>query len=405
MERFKYRARDVAGRVQEGVVDADDLDEAVRALRERQYFPVQLTRQRTKESEKEISLDVFKQRISGKEIMLFCNQLATLLSSGVSIVASLKTIAKQMENHRLRKITEDVASSVATGNAFSQSLNKYPKVFPRLLIYMTKAGEESGQLDRVLHNYADFLEKKEELKSEIMNAMMYPIFLLVLSVGIMIFLMVYILPKFITVLEDAHAKLPLPTRMMVEGSKFLQNHYLFLAAATLVFLGSFRLIIRTSTGQKWWDWVKLKTPVFGDVVYKMALVRFSNVFAVLSQSGIPILHALEISKQVVGNLVFENVIGEIRTNLTMGKRLAAEVTRTNFFPPLFVQMVSVGEETGKLDQLMARVSEYYSKEVNNKLKRLVAALEPVMLVVMAFLVGFVALSLVMALMSVLNTIH
>jgi type II secretory pathway component PulF len=206
-------------------------------------------------------------------------------------------------------------------------------------------------------------------------------------------------------LEDAHAKLPLPTRMMVEGSKFLQNHYLFLAAATLVFLGSFRLIIRTSTGQKWWDWVKLKTPVFGDVVYKMALVRFSNVFAVLSQSGIPILHALEISKQVVGNLVFENVIGEIRTNLTMGKRLAAEVTRTNFFPPLFVQMVSVGEETGKLDQLMARVSEYYSKEVNNKLKRLVAALEPVMLVVMAFLVGFVALSLVMALMSVLNTIH
>jgi type II secretory pathway component PulF len=173
----------------------------------------------------------------------------------------------------------------------------------------------------------------------------------------------------------------------------------------LVFFVSFRFIIRTHWGQKRWDWIKIKMPVLGDVVYKMALVRFSNVFAVLSQSGIPILHALEISKQVVGNLIFENVIGEIRTNLTMGKRLAAEVARMDFFPPLFVQMVSVGEETGKLDHLMTRVSDYYSKEVNNKLKRLVATLEPIMLVVMAFLVGFVALSLVMALMSVLNTIH
>ncbi len=405
MERFKYRARDMAGKMQEGVVAAEDLDEAVRALRQRQYFPVVLTRQRTKEPEKNVSVGIFEQRISGKEIMLFCNQLATLLSSGVSIVGSLKTIRKQMENERLSEISEEVASSVAAGNAFSLALAKYPKVFPKLLVYMVRAGEESGQLDKVLHNYADFLEKKEELKSEVMNAMMYPAFLLILSVGIMIFLMVYILPKFITVLEDAHAKLPLPTRIMVEGSKFLQHQYMWLTLGTLVFLVSFRLIIRSQTGRQWWDWLKLKLPIFGDVVYKMALVRFTNVFAVLSRSGIPILRALEISKQVVGNVIFENVVDEIRTNLSLGKRLATEVARTDFFPPLFVQMVSVGEETGKLDQLMAKVSDYYSKEVNNKLKRMVAALEPVMLVVMAFLVGFVALSLVMALMSVLNTIH
>ncbi len=405
MERFKYRARDMAGKMQEGIVAAEDLDEAVRALRQRQYFPVVLTRQRTKEPEKNVSVGIFEQRISGKEIMLFCNQLATLLSSGVSIVGSLKTIRKQMENERLSEISEEVASSVAAGNAFSLALAKYPKVFPKLLVYMVRAGEESGQLDKVLHNYADFLEKKEELKSEVMNAMMYPAFLLILSVGIMIFLMVYILPKFITVLEDAHAKLPLPTRIMVEGSKFLQHQYMWLTLGTLVFLVSFRLIIRSQIGRQWWDWLKLKLPIFGDVVYKMALVRFTNVFAVLSRSGIPILRALEISKQVVGNVIFENVVDEIRTNLSLGKRLATEVARTDFFPPLFVQMVSVGEETGKLDQLMAKVSDYYSKEVNNKLKRMVAALEPVMLVVMAFLVGFVALSLVMALMSVLNTIH
>ncbi len=405
MERFKYRARDFAGKIQEGIVEADDLDEAVRALRERQYFPVVLTRQRQKEPEQNVSLGIFEQRISGKDIMLFCNQLATLLSSGVSIVGSLRTIQKQMENDRLRQISEEVANSVAGGNAFSLALGKYPKIFPNLLIYMVKAGEESGQLDKVLHNYADFLEKKEELKSEVMNAMMYPIFLLVLSVGIMIFLMVYILPKFITVLEESHAKLPLPTRLMVEGSKFLQHNYPLLIGATLVFFISYRLIIRTSSGRKWWDWLKLKLPILGDVLYKMALVRFSNVFAVLSQSGIPILHALEISKQVVGNVIFENVIDTVRTNLSLGKRLATEVAGTAFFPPLFVQMISVGEETGKMDILMAKISDYYSKEVNNKLKRLVAALEPVMLVVMAFLVGFVALSLVMALMSVLNTIH
>ncbi len=405
MERYKYRARDMAGKMQEGVVEAEDLDEAVRALRQRQYFPVVLNRQRTKAPEKNVSVGIFEQRISGKEIMLFCNQLATLLSSGVSIVSSLKTIRKQMENDRLGEISDDVASSVASGNAFSLALAKYPKVFPKLLVYMVKAGEESGQLDKVLHNYADYLEKKEELKSEVINAMMYPAFLLVLSVGIMIFLMVYILPKFITVLEDAHAKLPLPTRVMVESSKFLQHHYLPLTAGTLVFLISFRLIIRTRSGRRWWDWLKLKLPIFGDVVYKMALVRFSNVFAVLSQSGIPILRGLEISKQVVGNVIFENIVDEIRTNLSLGKRLATEVAKTDFFPPLFVQMISVGEETGKLDNLMEKVSDYYSKEVNNKLKRMVAALEPVMLVVMAFLVGFVALSLVMALMSVLNTIH
>ncbi|GBD93677.1 type II secretion system protein F [bacterium BMS3Abin05] len=402
MEKYKFRARDAIGKVHRGIITAENLDEAVHTLKEQNYYPVVVAKQK-KAQPGLASRDVFT-GISSKEIMLFCGQLATLLNAGVSIVAGLFTIKKQMKNPRFQKIAADLEDSVSKGHAFSVGLAKYPRVFPSLLVYMVKAGEESGQLDKVLQNYTEFMEKKEAVKSEIKNAMMYPIFLVILSVGIMVFLLVYVLPKFITILRDSHAKLPLPTRMMIQASEFLQHYYIHLFLGTIVFLLIFRQLIKTRKGREIWDQTKLKLPVLGNLTFKMALVHFTSVFGVLISSGVPILRALEMGQNVVNNVIFTNKLKQVSRNLTLGKSLGDEIAKTEFFPPLFVQMVSVGEETGRLDKMMEQVTEFYNKETNDTLKRLVASLEPVMLVVMALLVGFIAVSLVSALMSVLNTI-
>lgn len=402
MEKYKFRVRDSIGKVHKGIISAESLDEAIHSLKEKNYYPIVLTKQRGFQSESASSGHLG--RISSKELMLFCTQLATLLGSGVSLAAGLSTVTKQTKNASFQKIISNLENDVTQGHSFSVTLSKYPKIFPSLLINMVKAGEESGQLDKVLENYADFLERKEAVKGEIKNAMMYPIFLVILSIGIMVFLLVYIFPKFVSVLKESHAQLPVTTRIMIQSSEFLQHYYGYILIGTLVFLIIVRTIIKTRSGRKAWDYVKLNLPVFGNLVFKMALVRFSSVFGVLLSSGVPILRSLGMAQNVVNNVIFENVLQQINSNLLMGRNLGEEVVKTRFFPPMFVQMVIVGEKTGRLDQMMAKIAAYYSKETNNMLKRLVAALEPVMLIVMALLVGFIALSLVSALMSVLHTI-
>ncbi|NOY79073.1 MAG: type II secretion system F family protein [Calditrichaeota bacterium] len=402
MEKYKFRARDLTGNVHKGIISAESLDDAVHSLREKNYYPVVLTRQRGNRLDKLSAGSAV--RISSKELMLFCTQLATLLGAGVSLASALSTVTKQIKNLPFQKIVSHLENDVTQGHSFSAALSKYPKIFPPLLVNMIKAGEESGQLDKVLENYAHFQERKEAVKSEIKNAMMYPIFLVILSVGIMAFLLIYILPKFVSVLKESHAQLPVTTRIMIGSSEFLQHYYAHIFFGAIVFLLVGRQIIKTRSGRKMWDYLKLHLPIMGSLVYKMALVRFCNVFGVLIRSGVPILRSLGMAQNVVNNVIFENVLRQINSNLTMGKNLGDEVVRTRFFPPMFVQMVIVGEKTGRLDQMMMKIADYYNKEANHTLKRLVAALEPTMLVVMALLVGFIALSLVSALMSVLNTI-
>jgi len=402
MEKYKFRARDVIGNVHKGIISAESLDDAIHSLREKNYYPIILTRHRGTRLEKISSSR--PGRISSKELMLFCTQLATLLGAGVSLASALSTVTRQIKNLPFQKIVTYLENDVTQGHSFSAALSIYPKTFPSLLVNMIKAGEESGQLDKVLENYANFLERKEAVKGEIKNAMMYPIFLVILSVGIMGFLLIYILPKFVSVLKESHAHLPVTTRIMIQSSQFLQHYYGHIFFGAIVFLIIGRQIIKARSGRKVWDYLKLNLPVFGSLVYKMALVRFSNVFGVLISSGVPILRSLGMAQNVVNNVIFENVLRQINSNLTMGRNLGDEVERTRFFPPMFVQMVIVGEKTGRLDQMMVKIADYYNKETNHTLKRLVAALEPIMLIVMAFLVGFIALSLVSALMSVLNTI-
>ncbi len=402
MEKYKFRVRDSIGKVHTGTISAESLDEAIHSLKEKSYYPIVLTKQHGVRSESASVSHLG--RISSKEMMLFCTQLATLLGAGVSLASALATVTKQIKNPAFQKIVANLENDVTQGHSFSVTLSKYSKIFPSLLINMIKAGEESGQLDKVLENYANFLERKEAVKGEIKNAMMYPIFLVILSVGIMAFLLVYILPKFISVLQESHAKLPVTTRIMVQSSEFLQHYYGHIFFGALVFFIIFRQIIKTRSGRKMWDYLKLNFPVFGSLVYKMALVRFSSVFGVLISSGVPILRSLGMAQNVVNNVIFENVLQQINSNLVRGKNLGEEVVRTGFFPPMFVQMVTVGEKTGRLDQMMTKIADYYNKETNNAFKRLVAALEPIMLIVMALFVGFIAISLISALMSVLNTI-
>ena len=402
MEKYKFRVRDSIGKVHTGTISAESLDEAIHSLKEKSYYPVVLTKQRRIKSKNVLNSSVG--HISSKEMMLFCTQLATLLGAGVSLAGGLATVIKQIKNPSFQKVVADLEDDVTQGHSFSGALSKYPKIFPSLLINMIKAGEESGQLDRILTNYANFLEKREAVKSEIKNAMMYPIFLVVLSVGIMAFLLIYILPKFVSVLKESHAQLPVTTRIMIQSSEFLQHYYGHIILGALVFFIIFRQIIKTRPGRKMWDYLKLNIPIFGNLTYKMALVRFSSVFGVLMSSGVPILRSMGMAENVVNNVIFENVLQQINSNLVIGKNLGDEFVKTGFFPPMFVQMVTVGEKTGHLDEMMTKIADYFDKETNNTLKRLVAALEPIMLIVMAFLVGFIALSLVSALMSVLNTI-
>lgn len=348
---------------------------------------------------KEVDLGGLLGGVKKVEIATFTRQMATLLRSGIPLADALGALVDQVTNVRLKTPLAEVRTAVNEGSSFADSLAKHPKLFDELFVSMVRAGELAGNLDEVLTRLADFLENSQKLKSKIQGAMIYPMVMVVVGAGIMTVLMVKVIPEITTMFTQQGKTLPLNTRFLIGTSRFLGNYWLWIFLAMVAGTILFRRWIKSKEGKPVWHRFLLKLPVLGELVRTINVGRFARTLGTMLQSGVPMLRALDTGKQIVGNVLIQDAIEDAKKAVTEGESLAVTLKRSGQFPATMIHMVAVGERAGQLEQMLERVATTYEAEVDTKLSRFTALLEPLMLVVMGGAVAFIVFSILQPIMD------
>lgn len=333
-------------------------------------------------------------RVKTKDIAVMTRQLATMINSGIPLLESMEILEEQASDPGFGIVLDKVIERIRAGSDFSSALSEHPRLFSKIYVNMIRAGESSGQLDVILQRLADYMESVEELKREIKAAMTYPAISLVLIVSITLGLVVGIVPKFQEIFEQIGSKeLPAPTQLLLSISHALTGHFLALLSVLAAGAVAFALYIRTKPGQRHWHWFLLHVPVFGPLIRKVAISRFSRTFATLIQSGVPMLGALDIVAATAGNVLVEAAVLKAKDAVTRGETLGDPLTATRVFPPMVTRMISIGEKTGALEKLLMKIAEFYDQEVRAMVKALTSLIEPLMISAMGLVVGFIVLAI------------
>jgi len=400
---FNYQARDNTGKSIRGALEAISQEEVAEKLQRMGYTPVTITKVFTGLKLEQLGWNF--RRIKTKDIVMFNVQLANMLNAGLSIISSLDTLQKQNENKRLGEVIGRVSRSVEAGESFSQALSKHPRVFPHLLVSMVKAAEASGGLDKVLNKYAEFAEAQADLQGKIKEALYYPIILIVAATGVIVFMATVLIPKFVEIFNRAGISLPLPTIILYGmGTAIRQFWYVIILVGVAAVLGLKRYV-RTETGKFRFDKVSLKLPILGPIVRQICISRFARTLSTLVGSGVPILESLDIVSDVVNNQVLCRVIRQMRQSTEKGERLAESLKVSEEFPPDTVQMISVGEESGNLAGMLNKISDFYDRAIGYSIKRLVASLEPILLLVMGAIVAFTMASMLLPMFNMVKILR
>ncbi len=396
MPQFRYSARGAGGAATSGTLAAQDQKDAVAQLRRQGLTP--LSMEEDGKAGKASSRGFFasfgakkdpKPRVKSDDLVIFTRQFATMISAGIPILESLSILAEQMADPGFRRALERIVEAIRSGGDLSESLGLYPKIFPPIYANMVKAGEASGKLDEILQRLAEYQESTAAIKREVKSAMMYPAISMFLILGITAFLMLYVVPIFKKLFESLKADLPAPTKLVLAVSGMLTNHGLMVLAVIVTLVVSFILYKRTARGSYQVDVVLLKLPVFGQLLRKIALARFSRTFSTLIQSGVPMLGALEIVSATAGNQVIERAVLHARDGVRQGDPLAKPLGESPVFPAMVVRMVAIGEKTGALEVLLSKIAEFYEQQVSATVKGLTALIEPILISVMGAIVGCV----------------
>lgn len=401
MPVYEYRARNPAGRMVKGIVDADSSRAARLKLRRTGIYPIELHEEADARAEKR-DLDLLRvfRRINLQEIAVMVRQLSTLLSAGLPLVESLTAVIEQVPNPALKKIATQVRERVNEGSSLADAFAQHPRVFSSLFVNMTRAGERSGTLEIVLERLADFTEKQVAFRHKITAAMVYPILMTFVGIGVLGFLLGYVIPTVTEIFEDLEQTLPLPTLLLMTASDVLRRFWwVGLVVVALLSLGVERYG-RTATGRLMLDGLKLKAPIFGQLTLKIAIARFTRTLAILLKSGVPVLTSLDIVKNVVNNSVLQQIIEEARDNIREGQDIAPPLRRSQLFPPLVTHMIAVGEKSGKLEDMLIRVADTFESEVETGVQGLTSLIEPLMILVMGSAVGFIALSILLPIFQI-----
>ena len=339
-----------------------------------------------------------------KVLTVFTRQLSTLISAGLPLLRSLRTLGKQEKNPNLKKIMLSLAESVEGGTTFSEALAQHPKAFNKLYVNMVKAGELGGVLEVVLTRLAEFAEKSQRIRGKVTSAMVYPIVVLTIAVGIVTFLMLFIVPKFEAIFKDMLGGRPLPfiTQIIMDLSRFIQGNFLLIAGAIAAIVFALRLAMRVPGVESTLDSYKLKIPLFGDMLTKTSVARFSRTLGTLVSSGVPILQALQITRDTAGNLRVSTAVENIHDNVKEGESMVTPMEASGIFPPMVVSMVQVGEETGQLPDMLTKVADVFEEEVDNAVAGLTSLLEPVMIVMLALVVGTIVVALFLPLITIIQ---
>jgi type IV pilus assembly protein PilC len=422
MPRYNYVALDARGQETSGVLDADSQNDAVSQLRRAGYFPKSITeegkgpKRKAKAAaaggsalNKEIKLNInipFLERktIKARTLMIFTRQLATLIDAGLPLLRGLTVLSKQEPDPVLKKTIVSISESVQGGGTFSEALTGHPKIFNKLYINMVKAGELGGVLEVVLLRLAEFQEKAQKIKNKVVAAMFYPVIVLVIAIVIMAFLLVFIVPKFEAIFADMLGGKPLPllTQFVIGASNLVKNNLLAILAGIAALVVTYKLIARTPKGSAAIDAFKLRAPVFGDLTRKSGISRFSRTLGTLVTSGVPILQALNITRDTAGNAVLSDAISKVHDSVREGESIVQPLEASGVFPPMVISMIDVGEETGQLPEMLLKIADVYDDEVDNAVSGLTSLLEPVMIVFLAVIVGTIVIALFLPLISIIT---
>lgn len=398
MPAFKYKAVDLNGKHISGILYAEDEKNLQENLRRTNLY---LISARETKPPKEVRL---WRKVKRKDLLTFSVHLQTIVSAGIPIIQGLGDLIDQTGNPTFKKVLEDVRAAIQSGSSLSEALEKHPKAFSDLYVSVIRAGETSGNLDSVLTDLIGFLEWQEEIISSIRQATIYPIIVLTAVTGLVILLMTFVFPRFTVIFEKANVPLPLPTRIVMAASHFLVNDWPYLIGGFIIFLILFRMFIKTDAGRHVVDRLKLKIPIFGKLILKINLSRFSHYLGTLIRAGIDITQSLIIVEKVIGNVILSDIIHITRARVQAGEFMSDSLREYPQFPPLVIRMISIGESSGNLEETLGKVSTYYDREVPVTIKKVFAIFEPLIIVFLASIVLLMALSMFLPLYQMMGVI-
>jgi type IV pilus assembly protein PilC len=425
MPKYNYVAMDAHGKESKGTLEVASQNEAINRVKEMNLFPTKIVeidkvkekpgkkagpaaKAGAKKKGKGINLNIkipgLGGRVKSKVLCTFTRQLATLVDAGLPLLRGLRVLEKQERNPTLKSIVGELAVAIEGGSTFSEGLAQHPKVFNRLFVNMVKAGELGGVLEVVLNRLSEFMEKAQKIKGKVIAAMFYPVAVLFVAIAILSILMVYVIPKFKEVFAGMleGAQLPAFTRFVLAISDTVKDHAIITLGVIAVLVVAFMLSVRTKFGRHAFDKFKLKVPVVGPVVSKIAISRFTRTLGTLVSSGVPILQALTIVKETAGNVIIANAVNAIHESVKEGETITAPLEASGVFPPMVISMVDVGEQTGALPEMLLKIAENYDEEVDNAVSAMTSLLEPIMIIFLAVIVGSIVIAMFMPLIEMMN---
>lgn len=402
MPVYSYTYRDATGGVQKGTAEVES-EEILRKRFEEQGFTITEISMIKSRGTRQKSYG----RVKLNNLAVFCRQFSTMVDAGVSLVRCLDVLSQQQQDPRLKKIIIDVGERVEGGESLSRAMQRHPKAFSNLFIGLIRAGEVGGVLEESLQRLSHFLEKDVELRRKVKAALTYPVLVLVMATGITIFLVYWFVPQFAKILSDLGLPddaMPAPTRFLIDLSHGLERNWWIFLLAIVGIVVAYKVFAATRFGRRVVDRVKLKVPVFGKLHHKICMARFSRTLGTLLTSGVPILQAMETTAGVVGNTIMSDAVMEARARIREGDRIGDPLETSRLFPPMVVHMIGVGEESGSLDFMLQKIADFYEAEIEATLASLTAALEPIMILLMGFIVGFIVISMFLPFASVISNL-
>jgi len=399
MALYKYKVKNMSGELLTGSLEKDSKAQCIDELKSKNYFIIDLKEEIIKQDVLDISS--FK-KVKIKDIAVFCREFSTLINAGLPIVSSLATIKEQTENKKFKKALNQIYEDVQKGGTLSDSMRKHSDIFPSLLFNMVEAGEVSGTLDKVMNDLSDHFEKENELNQKVKSALTYPAIVTIVAIFVVIFLITNVLPIFIGMFKDAGAQLPLPTIILLTISYYLTRYWYLFIGVILLIIYIFIKILNTKRGKFFYDRLILNIPIFGPLNRKIITTRFTRTLAALINAGIPLIKSMEVIEKVVGNTFVAEGLKNAQDDIKKGMALSEPLKSLNIFPPMVIQMINIGENSGSLDKILSKTADFYDSEVDASVSQMTTLLEPLIIVVLAVVVGFIIISIIMPIFQIYN---
>lgn len=402
METFSYTAVGADGKEKKGTVIAETREDAARSLKDQGLLPMSIGKQSA--LDKDINFSFGKKGVKVRDLSVFCRQFSSIIKAGVNVINALSMMSEQTENKKLKAAIKNVQSNVEKGETLSSAMRSEGDIFPSLLISMVAAGEASGSLETAIERMAIQFEKDAKISGMVKKAMIYPIILIIVMIGVVIAMMMFVIPNFMDMFEGLDAEMPFMTVMVINMSNFILDRWWLLILIVVGIVFAYKSYYKTDAGRHVIDRIKIKIPVFGVLTVKTACARFSRIMSTLLSAGMPMISAIEIAARTMDNVLFKDALQKVRSGVALGMGFSQQIGVTRLFPAMLVHMVGIGEETGNIEDMLTNVANYYDEEVELATQSVTALMEPMIIIVMAVVVGALVLAIYQPMITLYSTL-